>query len=107
MEPNKRNKKMIQLGWFWWVGATRPDGRSGHGYTLPLWVTLYGMFLRYARGRNVAWLAYPERWGALNDDYEPAAVVEWFGEHGVQIFLPKWLSGVARLRLRLTGWTGA
>lgn len=83
-----RETKLMRLGWFWWVGCRRTDGRSGHSYTCPLLMTLYGMFLRVVLRRPVGWYAYSHRWLAPGDEYEPASIIHDYGTHGAAIRCP-------------------
>ena len=96
-----RDPKLMRLGWFWWVGCRRTDGRSGHSYTCPLLMTLYGLYLRIVLGQNVGWYAYSHRWLAPGDDYEPAKITRDLGTHGVAVSCPWPLWAIkAEMRLR-------
>lgn len=83
-----KETRLVRLGWFWWVGCKRTDGRSGHCYTAPLLMTLYGIFLKFVMGKNVGWYVYAHRWLAEGDAYESASIIHDLGTHGVGIRSP-------------------
>lgn len=100
-----RETKLMRLGWFWWVGCSRTDGRSGHSYTCPFLMTLYGIFLRVVKRQNVGWYAYSHRWLAPGDEYEPAKIIRDLGTHGVALSspFPRWMIDA---EMRARQWYG-
>jgi hypothetical protein len=96
-----RDTRLMRLGWFWWVGCRRTDGRSGHSYTCPLLMTLYGLFLKVVMRRNVGWYAYAHRWLAPGDEYEPASIIHDYGTHGAAISCPRRLWPLIGVEMRV------
>jgi hypothetical protein len=90
-----KETRLVRLGWFWWVGHRRHDGRSGHNYTCPLLMTVYGIYLKVVRGQNVGWHVYSHRWLEQGDAYESASIIRDYGTHGAEITCrwPRWMVG--------------